>query len=327
MWLALPVLLWLAWRKVPLEHVWLTLQAIQAWQVAVLASLNALILLSFTMRWWVILSALGYPVSYLHLTAYRLAGFSISYLTPGTQFGGEPLQVALLHRRHNLPVSTSLASVTLDKLLELLANYLFLTFLLLTVLLVSSTQSLLSINLVWPMLGLLVMPVAHLIAMRYGFRPLTRLFARLSSKWQMPKVMRLYQLVEQAEEQVGLFCREHLAAILFSVNFSLAVWALAAFEHWLVYAFFGLKLSLPQLVVLVAAMRLAFLTPLPGGMGALEASQLLALQALGLDPAFGVGAVLWIRVRDLALAGIGAWLGTAFSRAAPAVPQAEEVPL
>lgn len=326
-WLALPVLLWLAWRQVPLDHLWLTLQSIQGWQVAVLVFLNALILLSFNMRWWVVLSALGHSLPYLFLTAYRLAGFTVSYLTPGTQFGGEPLQIALLHRRHNLPVSTSLASVTLDKLLELLANYLFLAFLLLAAVLAGSAESFLSINLVWPLLGLLFMPMGHLAAMRHGFRPLTRLLARIASAWKTPKVAGLYQLVQQAEDQVGVFCQDHLSSILFSVNFSLGVWVLSAFEHWLVYAFFGMRLTLAQLVVMVAAMRLAFLTPFPGGLGALEASQILALQALGLDPAFGVGAVLWIRVRDLVLAGIGAWLGAVFSRAAPAVPQAEEVTL
>ena len=37
-------------------------------------------------------------------------------------FGGEPLQAYLIHRRQRVPGATALASVTLDKMLELLAN-------------------------------------------------------------------------------------------------------------------------------------------------------------------------------------------------------------
>ena len=57
----------------------------------------------------------------------------------------------------------------------------------------------------------------------------------------------------------------------------------------------------------MTATRLAFLTPLPGGLGALEAGQVLAMQTIGLDPALGISVSLLIRARDLAfgLAGMG----------------------
>ena len=322
--LALPLLLWLAWRQVPLERLGATLLSIQAWQVGFLVVLNGLVLLLFNLRWWLILRAQGHSLPYLQLTAYRLAGFAVSYLTPGTQFGGEPLQAALLHRRHNLLLTTSIASVTLDKLLELLVNYIFLTILLLGVLQNSLSQSLLPTNLLWPLVVLLFIPLAHLIALRQGIRPVTRLFAWLSDRWHTPKIEGLHQLVSQVEGQVGAFCKEHLFIVISSVLFSLVVWVLAASEHWLVYAFLGLRLSLSQLVLLLAAMRLAFLTPLPGGLGALEASQVLALQALRLDPAVGVGVVLWIRLRDLALAGAGAWLGATLSHSEVVISLPEE---
>jgi uncharacterized membrane protein YbhN (UPF0104 family) len=173
--------------------------------------------------------------------------------------------------------------------------------------------------------GLLLVPLAHLIALRMGFRPVTRIFYWLEKNWHTSKVASIHRLVIRVEEQIGLFCRDHLKVILFSVNFSLGVWTLVVLEHWLVYAFLGLRLSLSQLVVLVAAMRLAFLTPFPGGLGALEASQVLTLQALGLNPAFGVGVILWIRLRDLVLAGIGTWAGAAFSRTKPPISVAEDV--
>jgi hypothetical protein len=48
---------------------------------------------------------------------------------------------------------------------------------------------------------------------------------------------------------------------------------------------------------------------LPGGLGALEAGQMLALQSMGFNPAIGLAMSLWIRVRDTALGLIGVWWG------------------
>lgn len=325
LWLALPVLLWFAWRQVPLERLSEVLQGIRPWQFVLLAALDLLILLIFNSRWWLILRIQGHSVSYLWLTAYRLAGFAINYLTPGMQFGGEPLQAALLHRRHKLPVSVSIASVTLDKLLELLTNFFVLSVILLAALKNVAFVPWLRINLVWPLVGLMTVPLVHLVLLRQGVRPVSRLAAWLADKLQKPGLEHFHQVVGDAENQVGGLCKSHAGVLALSVLFTLAGWGLAVLEHWLVYASFGVQLSMSQLMLVVAAMRLAFLTPLPGGLGALEASQVLALQALGLDPAFGVGVVVWIRLRDLSLAGIGAWLGMTLNRPASMVPVPEEV--
>jgi hypothetical protein len=325
LWLALPFLLWLAWRQIPIDRLWELLQGIKPWQFGILAALDALILLSFNSRWWLILRAQGYTLPYLWLTAYRLAGFAISYLTPGMQFGGEPMQAALLHRRHKLPVPVSIASLTLDKLLELLTNFFFLTIVLLVALINTAFLPAFQLNLAWPLLGLMILPLAHLVMLRQGIRPITWLAAGLAGKARSPRFDLVHQMVLDAENRVGALCKDHAGILGLSILFSLAGWTLAIFEHWLVYASLGLPLTISQLMLLIAAMRLAFLTPLPGGLGALEAGQVLALQALGLDPAVGVGAVLWIRLRDLGLAGAGAWLGAALSRPAPVVSLPEEV--
>jgi uncharacterized membrane protein YbhN (UPF0104 family) len=61
----------------------------------------------------------------------------------------------------------------------------------------------------------------------------------------------------------------------------------------------------------MTAARLAILLPVPGAAGVLEASQVLALQALGYGPAAGIALGLLIRARDLLIAGSGLWLASA----------------
>jgi uncharacterized membrane protein YbhN (UPF0104 family) len=61
-------------------------------------------------------------------------------------------------------------------------------------------------------------------------------------------------------------------------------------------------------------MRLAFLVPLPGGLGALEASQTFALAALGFQPALGIALSLLIRARDIILGAAGLALAAVLAR-------------
>ncbi|MBK8797928.1 MAG: flippase-like domain-containing protein [Anaerolineales bacterium] len=127
-WIALAVaLLWLTLRAVNMGEVWDRLRHLQPSQIGLLLLVNVAVLATFSARWWLLLFAQGYRVPYHHLMAYRLAAFALSYFTPGPHFGGEPLQVYLVTSRHKAPVSVAVAAVVVDKVLEMTANFTFLT--------------------------------------------------------------------------------------------------------------------------------------------------------------------------------------------------------
>lgn len=126
LWLALPLALAWAMRGVSVAQVLEGLRELTLAELVVLIAVNLLMVSAFSGRWWVLLRARGLRLPYLRLTGYRLAAFSISYFTPGTHFGGEPLQVHLLQRRHHVPLPQATASVVLDKAIELVANFGFL---------------------------------------------------------------------------------------------------------------------------------------------------------------------------------------------------------
>jgi uncharacterized membrane protein YbhN (UPF0104 family) len=89
-------------------------------------------------------------------------------------------------------------------------------------------------------------------------------------------------------------------------------------ERWLMLRFLGVELDPAQTIAVVTASRLAFLLPLPAALGALEASQILALEALGLDAATGAALALIIRLRDTLFGGLGLLLGARWLRQGPA---------
>ncbi len=313
-WLALPLLLvWLA-RNFPLGEVWAVLAAINPLALAGLIVFNALVMLVFSSRWWLALRVQGHRLAYLTVFRYRMAAFAISYFTPGTQFGGEPLQVYTVSSRHAVPAGSAVASVTLDKLFELLTNY---TFLVVGVVVILRQQLFISLS---PgagtvgAAGLLVLPLAYLLFLWAGLLPASWLIGGISSR--LPenvkarlKTQTIADVAKTAEGQIHSLFRQKPATVVPMLGTSVLIWLLSLAEYWLALRVLGARLDLGQTVVALTVSRLAFLTPLPGGLGALEAGQMLALQSMGFNPAIGLAMSLWIRVRDTALGLIGVWWG------------------
>ncbi len=309
-WLLVPLLLWWVVRSVPLGRIWAALSGLGWPQIAALLALNTLVLLSFSGRWWTILRGQGTRIPYLALTGYRLAAFGVSYFTPGPQLGGEPLQAYLLKRRQGVPGATATASVALDRLLEIVVNFAFLF----TGVSLTLQQRAFGGQLGWEALALalvlLSLPVGFLVALWGGLHPLSWL-AGHAPGWlrNLDGYQVVSDLVNTSEAEAARFCRERPLHVVAALMMSLLSWALLLVEVWLALRFLGLGLSPLQLVVILTAARIAFLLPLPGGLGTLEASQVLAFQALGFDPALGLTFSLVVRARDVLFGAIGLWWG------------------
>ncbi|MCA9973722.1 MAG: flippase-like domain-containing protein, partial [Anaerolineales bacterium] len=112
-----------------------------------------------------------------------------------------------------------------------------------------------------------------------------------------------------AEAEAAHFCRRAPGTLLAALAVSALSWLLMVLEFWLMLRFLGLPLTPVQAVAVLTAARIAFLLPAPGGLGTLEASQVLALTWLGMSPAAGVAASLLIRARDVSLGLLGLWWG------------------
>jgi len=263
-----------------------------------------------TTRWWLILRAQGHLLPYGMLVGYRLAAFGVSYFTPGPQVGGEPLQIYLLRSRHAVAGHVAIAAVAIDRLLDLLANFTFLAGGFLLVLRGGLLAGSVSSEAVWAMSTLLALPASYLLALRGGLHPLAWFIARLPDGilhrgW----AARLQHGFTNAEIQAAHFCRTRPLDLVFAMAISVLVWVAMAGEFFLALHFLGARLSISQVVAVLAMARLAFLSPSPGGLGAMEASLIWALPAVGTSSALAVSLGLLIRARDVILGGIGLWWG------------------
>lgn len=321
-WIGALGLFLLAVWNIPLEELFGALGNLRPEHGFILGALNLAVIFLLAGRWWLILRAQGQPRNLWDLTGYRLAAFSIAYFTPGPQFGGEPLQIHLLRNRQGVSNSNAITSVSLDRLIELIANFSFLAVGLFVVL-----QSGLVANLATGQALILAMvslwiPVLYLLWLARGKRPLkTGLQHIKQARWQAA-----IQTITETEHLIGEFCRQKPLALLSSLALSLFTWFVMVVEYALLLNFLGFPVSLPQAIIALTAARLAFIVPTPGGLGAFEVSQVLAAEALGFNPLSGLTISLVIRARDIAIAALGLWLSAIYLKQSPnPVPVAQTI--
>jgi len=305
----LAALLYFALRKAPLTEIWSALNQLRLWQIAVLVFINVSIYMLVTLRWWIIIRAERKTIAFFPLVLIRVAVFGISYFTLGPQVGGEPLQVLYLQRKYGMTYTRATSTVIMDKLLEFLANFFLLVFGLMAVLqagLISTNGSRSLVSLI-PLAALLAWPPLHIIFMIRGIYPVGAVLRTAFSRFGNPKWMRF---IVAAERMAGMFCQRYPRALLMAVGASLAAGTGMVIEYTLITSFLGINLHGWQTLAGWTTSWLAFLVPLPGGLGALEASQVFTLGAFEISAALAIGVTLLIRARDLLIGGLGLLLAS-----------------
>jgi len=298
--IVLASLLYFALRNAPLTEIIQTLQQLQFWQVLTLLLINALIYALITLRWWIIVRAESRSLPYFPLLAVRLAVFGVSYFTLGPQVGGEPLQVLYLQRKYGITYTRATASVLMDKLLEFLANFFLLAVGLTSVLqagIISTNGS----NSILSLSGLVILcvwPPIHIILMMRGIYPVSIVLRKISTN-------KFARFIFASERMAGTFCRRHLVSLLSATAVSILAAVGMVSEFFFITNFLNIELSFSQTIAAWTAGWLAFLVPLPGGLGALEASQVFALGAFGISAASAISVTFLIRGRDLLIGGLG----------------------
>lgn len=297
-------LLYWALRNVPLIDIWETIRQLRGWQIIVLLLINVVVIALMAARWWIIVRADNRSVPFLPLVGYRLTVFGVSYFTPGPQVGGEPLQIIYLQKNYGLTYARATAAVIMDKLLEFLVNFLLLAvgaWAVFRVGLIPANGGKPILSLIGLAL-LLFWPLVHIILLYNGRFPISTILRRQPF---IPQRTNLLRLIVVSERMAASFCQRHLRAMLGAIGVSFLSVAGIVAEYVLMVEFLGMQLSAIQVLAALTALQMAFLMPLPGGLGALEASQVFALGAFGQPASAAISLTLLQRARDVLNGGLG----------------------
>lgn len=276
-------------------------------------AVNVGIALAGASRWHLFTRCLGVAVTLSQLLKIRQAGQAVSFLTPGPQFGGEPLQVFWLHRRYRAPLPAALLALGLDRLYELAVNLLLLAagvFLLACSPLAAITD--------WQAVGvgligaLLSIAVAGRFLLGKSGR-FTQALQSLFRRWRQHSLLRsvIGEGHDPAWDWRTLLGQRRL--MVQALLWSLLGWAALLAELWLLLDWVVAPQGFWNFLLVMVAMRLAFLLPLPGGVGSLEMAMFWVFQYLHAAPGAALALIALMRVRDAVFvaAGLGcmAWLG------------------
>lgn len=314
----LTLLLWLlalalaGWtlRQLPLADIGDSLRGLAPSQWFLWLLLNALVMALSTLRWQRFAHMLGSRIALWPLLLIRMAGQTVSFLTPGPQFGGEPLQVYWLCRQHAVPVHRAVLSLSLDRFFELWVNFAVLlggvSVLLLSALVPAQDwQGTLLV------LGLLVMllPALGTLVLRQPAWLTTRLGA-LAARWaQHPRLQPLAVQVgnhwQALREDLLRVVREERRTLLTGLLLSLLGWVFILGELRALLWFLNVPVETGDFVLLFVAIRLAMLLPLPGGIGTIEAAVLWTFALLELGAGAALGLIALMRLRDAAILVFG----------------------
>jgi len=306
LWIPVPLLLYWALKDIRFRELFTNLEKLTALQIGVLLVVNLSFVLILTLRWAVILRGLGASVGFFRLLSYRLAGYAVSYLTPGPQFGGEPLQMYLAKKQSNLGYDVGSASILLDKTFELLGNFTFLGLASLAFLPLGVLSSS-GLRLAIPLPSLLIaLPAAYLTAVFFGIRPLSWCMSRLPAGFlARPRIHKTEALIRSGETRILAYCRRRGRTLLQILLFFLLIWTISLAEMRLILHFLKVQVSFSQTLLILAGGKFAFLLPFPGALGALELTYVGVFELLDLGAETGMSLVLYMRARDLLFAAAG----------------------
>lgn len=291
--------------KMPLADIGNTLAGLDYWQWSAWILVNSLVIMIATERWRVLSGILGHRVSFTTLLVIKQAGQTISFITPGPQFGGEPLQIYWLYKRTGMAIHKAVLSLGIDRFYELWVNFLMLMSGVVLLLLSPGFGVQISASNNWQqILWLMIFLLLSLSALAWVAisQPelLSKRLQKLSTRWlSSPRLKTLDDHWKTLGTDLRLLVSTKKAGLLNTLLLSLLVWALIVFEMWLVLGFFDISLQVSGLVLVLVAMRLALLLPLPGGIGTLEASIFWSFQILQLSPAAALGVIAMMRLRDV----------------------------
>ncbi|MDP1931829.1 MAG: lysylphosphatidylglycerol synthase transmembrane domain-containing protein [Gammaproteobacteria bacterium] len=286
--------------QMPLDSIAQTMEALTWSDWLAWSAINFVIILISTERWRMLTKMLQLPVTFMQLLLVRQAGQTVSFLTPGPQFGGEPLQIWWLYKRCGIAVHHAVLALGLDRFYELWINF---SVLILGIILLLFSPALNTAtnwyDALWVLLALVL--AMSLIGWSILRRPqwISQRTEKLAQRWlQSPRLRKIDDHWQALGSDLQTAVRTQKPALLRAFALSLLTWGGIVAEMVVVLHILGIDVAMSGVILILVATRLALLLPLPGGIGTLEASLLWSFQSLGLPATAAIGVIALMRLRD-----------------------------
>ena len=303
-WFTAGVLIILTILELPIGDMLPRIDAISISVWTTLYLVNLIILFLAVKRWQFISQIFGVEISFARLFIIRQAGSTFSFVTPGPQFGGEPLQALWLNRGQGVPLDNTIASIGADRFIEIFINF---SFLFLSIFLViqgnieadlSNAGLFVSLSLICLITLLSLLFYKHRFIVSSLFSLYRLVFQKTSDKGQEQRITTSISVIFSRIEKEKL-------KVSFAIVIGAFGWLALIFELYLMMRALNLTPDLYEIVFVMLGIRIALLMPIPGGVGTIETSLIWSFGILGLSLVGAAGVIALNRIRDLIILALG----------------------
>lgn len=244
-------------------------------------------------RWQVILKAYNIKIPFISLLRMQMAGYTLSYITPASRVGGEPLRVYMLNQEHNVDLKTGTVSIVLDRYLELLGTVAFGV-----VGLILFLFTPISYKIKLMLSSAIILSSILLITFYYRLSKNKPFFSKIRYK-------KFNKTLEDIDNKMSDFIINHKKEFVYSFLFYCLSGFLFLIEFKYLLLSFGIESSITEIILIVTMLGAINFIPIPAQLGSLEAGQITLFKLLKGQGDIGMALSLLMRVRYLILISIG----------------------
>ncbi len=268
------------------------------WHGLVILVLTGLTALLGTWIWQQVLKGMGANVSFRKLWQAYVAGFAIRYLMPMVIIGSEVFQGHILREIDSVTWEKSMASVIVDRVLELTASVVVIFF--------GLTYFLLKIGLPPVNLALIFGGLLVLLTGLIGFFYF-KSFRRESMAKAIGRIFKSDLDTEplQIEKEIFSFFKIRNMLMWKSLVLSFLRVGMMWFRTWFLVLFLGKSLAALPALSILGFYSLITMVPIPADLGSHEAIQAFAFSSLGMPASAGTAFALVVRAAELLLSLLG----------------------
>ncbi len=257
-----------------------------------------------TYRWKIILNTYAKGLPFFTLFKQTLACYAVSYVTPISRFGGEPVKAYMLNKECNIDLKTGSATIIMDRFVELTGAGIFGLAGLFILMFMPNFPLYLKISLAT------VIILGFFFLFIFYYRTLTgkgsfTLIINFLRLYKIVKIKSFIHALEDVEKKMSWFFINHKKAFVLSFLVYFVYGILVIVEMKVLLLSLGVNASLGILILVAVVHGIATFVPVPAGVGFLEAGQTGLFYLLENQGSIGFALSLLIRIRDLILVAFG----------------------
>ena len=261
-------------------------------------------------RWQAILKGYGKSIGFFKLLRMQLAGYAVSFVTPSSRIGGEPLRIYMLKKECNVDYKTGTASIILDKYMEYLGSLTFGFIGVALLIFVPNMPELIRLIL----FGAIIFSMLVLTYVYYRLSREKGLFHNLFSIFLSKKRLgKMSKSLKDIDSRLSYFMIHQKRAFFASYFFYIVSAVVVILEFKFLLLSFGVSTSLLELILVVMIVGITTLIPLPMALGSMEFGQSGLFALLKNQGGVGLLFSLIYRIRGLVFSAIGFCLLIIFS--------------